>query len=238
MKKIFTLAMLLVLFFGWSSCQKVKGTGEIVNQVRGVTNFNGINLAIDGTVYFSPDSNYYLEVSAQQNMLDVLETVIGSNNTLIIRYKSGVVIGKHEPIRIFIAAPDIRSLTISGSGDILVDTPWHNQYMEASISGSGNISIVEMQADEFNVNISGSGNLQATSLEVTSQDLRISGSGNIDLVGVESETTNAHISGSGNIKVWVTKQLDVTISGSGNVSYKGDPVITQHISGSGSIIKL
>ncbi|MBN1198898.1 MAG: DUF2807 domain-containing protein [Bacteroidales bacterium] len=238
MKRIFSLIILTAFLLGFSSCEKIKGKGEVVNQTRTVTDFTGISLAIDGTVYFSPDTNYYLEVRAQQNILDILETVIGSNSTLIIRYKSGVIVGTHEPIKIFVAAPDMRSLVISGSGDILVDTPWQSQFIETSTSGSGNINISSLDTDELRVNISGSGNVQATSGTVNFQQLTISGSGNMDLLGLESDTTIATISGSGNIMVWVNKLLDVTISGSGNVSYKGNPVVNTHISGSGSVIKI
>lgn len=238
MKKTLGFILLVASLISFNSCEKIKGKGEVVSQIRNVNGFTGISLAIDATVYFSPDSSYYLEVRAQQNVLDILETVIGPSNTLIIRYKNGVIVGKHEPIEIYVAATAVRSLTISGSGDILVDTPWLNEYAEASISGSGNISVSDLSANELHINISGSGNVQAPSGTVNSQDLTISGSGNIDLLGVESDTTLATISGSGSILVWVNKLLDVTISGSGNVSYKGNPVINTHISGSGSVIKL
>ncbi|MBE0646605.1 MAG: DUF2807 domain-containing protein [Bacteroidales bacterium] len=238
MKKIIGFLMLFMCLAGFYSCEKVKGKGEVVSQTRDVTGFTGISLAIDATIYFSPDSNYYLEIMAQQNMLDILETDIGSNNSLTIKYKDGVVVGNHEPIKIFIAGPAIQSLTISGAGDILVDTPWLNALKTISISGSGNVSVTELDGDELFVNISGAGNVEATFGSVNYQEIKISGSGNVELVGVESDTTFVNISGAGNVTAWVTKLLDVTISGSGNVSYKGDPVINTHISGSGSVIKL
>jgi len=238
MKKMIGFFILIACMAGFSSCEKVKGKGDVVPQVRNVTGFTGISLAIDATVYFSPDSNYYLEVIAQQNMLDIIETVIGSNNTLTIKYKDGVIIGNHEPIKIFIAGPSMQSLNISGSGDFLVDTPWMNPLMTISISGSGNVTISELETNELHVNISGAGNVQGAMGSATYQELTISGSGNVDLVGVESETTYVNISGSGNMSVWVTKLLDITISGSGTVNYKGDPVLTTHISGSGTIVKL
>jgi len=238
MKNMIGFLILIACLAGFFSCEKVKGKGEVVSQVRNVTGFTGISLAIDATVFFSPDSNDYLEVMAQQNMLDILETVIGSNNTLTIRYKDGVVIGTHEPIKIFVAGPAIKVLTVSGSGDILVDTPWLNSLKTISISGSGNVSVSELYGNELYVNISGAGNVEATSGSVNYQEIKISGSGNVELVGVESDTTFVNISGAGNVTAWVTKLLDVTISGSGNVSYKGDPVINTHISGSGSVIKL
>lgn len=221
-----------------SSCEKIKGKGEVVAETRLINGFNGISLTIDATVFFSPDSVFYVEIKAQQNILDILQTFIGPNNTLIIKYKEGVIVGKHEPVQIFIAAPDIRNLTISGSGDILVDTPWQNEVLQTTISGSGNIGISQLNATELQANISGSGSVTASFGTVASQNLTISGSGNISLEGIESGITTTSTSGSGNITVWVTTRLDATISGSGNVYYKGDPTVVSHISGSGSIIKI
>jgi len=238
MRHIFGFIILTSLLLGFSSCEKVKGKGEVVNQTRAITGFTGISLAIDATVYFSPDTGFYLEVRAQQNILDILQTELDANNNLIIKYKPSVIVGSHEPVEIFVAAPDMRSLSISGSGDILVDTPWETQYIETVTSGSGNINISQLDANEFRATISGSGNVQASSGTVNMQHLLISGSGNMDLLGLESDTTMATISGSGNITVWVNKLLDATISGSGNISYKGNPVVNTHISGSGSVIKI
>jgi len=178
------------------------------------------------------------EVVSQQNILDVIDTYIDNNNQLVIRYKKDVVVGSHEPIEIFIAAPALSSMNISGSGDIYATNAWNEPYLEAGISGSGNISIVEMNTKELQMKISGSGNFSATNGSIDIERLTISGSGNIDLVGVEADTSYITISGSGDVSVWAVDLLDVNISGSGNVKYKGNPVIVTKISGSGSIIKI
>ena len=232
----FAILSLGILTF--SSCEKIKGKGEIVSQTRTVTGFNGVSLSIDATVYFSTDTLYYLEIKAQQNILDILESDVGENNTLLLHYRKGVIVGRHDYIEIFVAGPDVNTLNISGSGDIFVTNPWTSNYLKTTVSGSGNISVPQLDAGELHATISGSGNIQATSGTTNYETLRISGSGNIDFVGVEADTTFATISGSGNISVWVLKLLDATISGSGNIRYKGDPVVKSHISGSGSIIKI
>ncbi|MFH1160938.1 MAG: head GIN domain-containing protein [bacterium] len=239
MKTSICTSFLIFGLLGIASCEKIKGKGEVISQIRTVTGYAGINLAIDGEVFFTTDSVYYLEIQAQQNILDVLQTVVeGSGNTLVIQYKHGVHIGSHEPIKIFIAAPNINQMAINGSGDIFVTNPMLSNFLETTISGSGNISISQLEVNEFQATVSGSGNIETTMGAVNYQQLTISGSGNIDQVGVESDTTFANISGSGNISVWVNKLLDATISGSGSVMYKGNPVINSHISGSGTIIKI
>ena len=157
------LAILTLGFLSFSSCDKIKGNGEIVSQTRTVTGYTGVALAIDATVYFSTDTLYYLEIKAQQNFLDILESDVEGNNTLILQYRKGVVIGRHEPIEIFIAAPNVHTLTVSASGDIFVTNPWISSYLKTNISGSGNISVSQLDASELRATISGSGNIQVTS---------------------------------------------------------------------------
>jgi predicted small secreted protein len=238
MKNTLVCVIMLILASGLSSCDKVKGKGEVVSQLRTVTGYTGLDLSISATIYFTTDSVYYMEVRAQQNILDVLETTVGSNNTLEINFKKGVIIGKHEPIILFIAAPDVRGFDVSGSGELFVNNPLISDFVDMNISGSGNISVFQMNANELIATISGSGNIDVNTGVVNQEQLQISGSGNIDLVGIESDTTSVNISGSGNASVWATSLLDVTITGSGNVYYTGNPIIQTHISGSGSVIRL
>jgi len=230
--------LLLFLPFIFSSCEKVKGKGEVVSETRTVTGYSGISLAIDATVNFTTDTIWYLEIKAQQNILDVLETYVDGGNNLVIRYKSNVIVGKHEPIEIFVAGPDVNGFDISGSGNLFVINPLVTGYAEADISGSGNLAIYEIQANEFHQSISGSGNFQSNSGVINFEHLTISGSGNIQMEGVQADSSWVTISGSGNVTVWVEKYLDVTISGSGSVFYKGNPFVNTKISGSGSVTKI
>lgn len=235
MKKLCYLCLGILVPMSFLSCEKIKGKGEVVTETREITGFTGISLAIDATILFTPDSVYFMEVSAQQNILDVLRTSI-SNGKLIVSYQSNVIVGKHEPITIRISAPDVSSLNISGSGDIDVLTTWIGHYLETDISGSGNLTLADISANEIDSKISGSGNIHAESGLVNYEQLRISGSGDIDLLQVEADTVYADISGSGDIKVTVHKFLDVSISGSGNVGYHGTPaMINTRISGSGTV---
>ena len=238
MKNSAVFLVLFLLSIGFSSCEKVKGKGDVVSQTRTVTGYTAINLGIDAIIYFTTDSSYYLEVRAQQNILDVLETTMGSGNVLKINYRKGVLVGKHEPITIFIAAPDVREFDISGSGDIFINNPLLTHYVSMNISGSGNISAFQVETHELDVTISGSGNVSVNTGQASIERLKISGSGNIDVVGVESDSSFVTISGSGNASVWASKLLDITISGSGNVYYTGTPTIYTHISGSGSVVRL
>jgi hypothetical protein len=217
-----------------SSCQKINGKGDTVSESRTVSGYSGIELSMGATVYFTQGETYSLEIQAQENLMAYIQTDVKGDN-LVIREKSGVNLGKHDPIKIYITAPDVNYVAISGSGSINVTGLWTGGSISASIDGSGDIQIENMMAENFTTTISGSGNVKVNGGTVNYENLSIDGSGNIDLRYLESDTTYAKISGAGDIYVKVIRFLDATIDGSGNIYYYGTPVISTHISGSGNI---
>jgi len=237
MKKISFLLMMLCSSLLIVSCEKIRGKGDVTTENRTVTGYTGISLSLSGTVYFKQDSVYSLQISAQQNVIDRLVTGV-EGNTLVIKMKPHVILGTHEPIRIYISAPDVSSLDVSGSGDIYTENNWITAEINAEISGSGSITIAYAEADRFTAKISGSGSIKTLGGKVTEEDLKISGSGDIDQQNVLADNVVTGTSGSGETYVNAQKWLDVTISGSGDVYYYGNPSIEVHISGSGSLKKL
>ena len=110
--KTIKFALLALLFIAaFSSCQKITGKGETVRTFRTVTGYTGIELSMDATVFYTQGSSYSLEIEAQENLVDYIETELSGNN-LVIKERNGVDFGKHDPIRIYITAPDVSSLDI------------------------------------------------------------------------------------------------------------------------------
>ncbi|HEX2606705.1 MAG TPA: head GIN domain-containing protein [Flavisolibacter sp.] len=229
------LFSLIALIF--TSCEKITGEGPVETVNRSVSPFAGIDLRCSASVYFTQSPDYKVEVSAQRNILDVLETYV-SDNKLVVKFKNGVNVRSHEAIRVIVSAPTLRSLRVSGSGNINVTGPFNPSMLDMDISGSGSILISELHTDFMDAKISGSGNIKVVSGTATEETLKISGSGNLDLTDVVAARIRTMTSGSGNIKVTATENLDVTISGSGDVFYKGSPAINLKVSGSGKVVHL
>jgi hypothetical protein len=237
MKTIKFALFALLIAASFTSCRKINGKGEVVRISRSVSGYTGVGLSMDAMVYYTQGNVYSLEIEAQENLVGYIETIVSGNN-LIIREQHGVFLGKHDPIRIYITAPDIVSLDISGSGTINVNENWTGNYLSATISGSGTISIDTLGCNRFVSEISGSGSIEAGNGLCNYEDFTISGSGSIDMRMVDCDTTYAEISGSGDIYANIVKLLDAMISGSGNIYYYGTPAINTHISGSGNIQRL
>jgi hypothetical protein len=228
---------MLGLMFMISSCEKVSGDGPVVNETRNISNFDGLDLRVAADVYFKQDANFKVEISAQRNILEVMETYV-SNNKLVIKFRNDVRVRTHDPIIVQISAPSSSSFRLSGSGSISVTGALSPSSMELDISGSGNITIPQLTTGYLDARISGSGNININNGSATQQKLRISGSGSMDLVNILSEKADIETSGSGDIKVNATKFLDVKISGSGSVYYRNNPIINFSISGSGKVIHI
>jgi hypothetical protein len=233
--KTFLIALIVPVIF--TSCQKINGKGDVISETRTIVGYQAIELSTDATVYLAGGDENSIEILAQENILPYIQTVV-ENGRLVIKEKHGVHFGKHEPIRIYITAPGITSLTISGSGTIEATTNWQGTELHTTISGSGNIHLGYVECSLLKANISGSGSIDAEGGDAGSEDLTISGSGNINLRDVMAGNADTDISGSGDIYTQVNGVLDATISGSGNIYYDGTPQINVHISGSGNIIKL
>ncbi len=227
-----------VLATGISSCKKnvfnsIVGKGGTVTETRQITGFNSIDLSIDANVIYTQDASYYVEISGQDNVLNVLTTEV-SGGELEIDFSKWV--RKHSNITIIIHSPDIKELEVSGSGSIETSGPINTTDMDLEVSGSGNIVVSNLTTSDMEASISGSGNIEVNGGTVTNQEAKISGSGNIDFEYLQAANSACKISGSGSVTVWVTTQLDASISGSGDIKYTGTPIVNTHISGSGQVI--
>lgn len=210
-------------------CERGRG-GTVVERLD-LDAFHSIVLANDADVFLRQGPIQEVEVEAQSNIIDLLETRV-RNGEWVIGYEDCV--RDHDRVRIYITLPDIRELTLSGSGDIYGENIFYLGDVSVRITGSGDVDL-EMEADDLDLLISGSGDLALSGL-CDGQRTTISGSGDLQAFNLDSRTANIRISGSGDAEVFVTQFLDVLITGSGNVYYKGDPDIDVTITGSGRLI--
>lgn len=235
MKKLVIMLAAAAALINCSSCEKVVGEGPVQTEQRAITGFTGVSASISGKVNYVIAPVYKVELIAQRNVLDVIQTTLVGGH-LLIKVKDGVRLKANEDIVINVSAPSADYLHLSGSGNMDVSGNLAATNLDMQISGSGSITVQQAAvANELSVNISGSGNMQIGSGAAAAEDIRISGSGRFTADGVAGDRVQATISGSGDIQVKAVQTLDATISGSGSIYYRGNPVISTHISGSGRV---
>jgi hypothetical protein len=234
MRTIFFLLLSAVLL---SSChfggRRVRGNGNPGSENRSVSSFESLRALGGMDVILSPGAEYTARVEADENLLKYILTD-RDGNALVIRTRNGYNLNSRTPIKVYVTAPTIEELVITGSGTVVSRGKLTaNRRLRVRVTGSGDVK-VDVNAPEVSAEANGSGNIILTGA-TRNFNAEINGSGEMRCFNLLSENTGVRISGSGSAEVYASKQLDVRISGSGDVAYKGSPTINQHIAGSGSV---
>jgi len=235
----FFIAALVAIVLLTTACnpfETVKGRGEVISENRSVGTFTSVEASGDLEVYLSQGAAQPVRVEGQDNILDVLETFV-RNNELVIRYKTGVTVRRHEPVRIYIINPELNAVKVTGSGEAIGQTNWSVNDFRASVSGSGKLEITLVDAEDISSEISGSGNMYLKGNSLT-HETEVSGSGNVRAFDLITKEAKARISGSGDCELTARDKLEARISGSGTIRYKGNPVIDSRITGSGRVVNM
>jgi hypothetical protein len=229
---LFILSLLVITVM--PACRKVSGHGPVVSETRSVSGFQEVKTDFTGDVFVTQGSNYNVRIEAQQNIIDVIETVL-NDGILTIRGKSNTIIRPDTRIKVYVTMPRIDGLMVNGSGNTIVENTITTSNLYMKVSGSGNITVPKLDASSVDANISGSGEINIWDGTVSNEYIDITGSGDMDFSGLRASTGEVRISGSGDARVYVTGSLKVRISGSGDVYYRGTPSIDVSISGSGKL---
>ncbi|HEX4958621.1 MAG TPA: head GIN domain-containing protein [Lacibacter sp.] len=239
MNRLYAAAMLAMILFTVTSCRwrSVRGNGNVITSNRNEGTFNGVKTAGSFDLYVTQGDDYSVRIEAEENLMKYILTEV-ENGELKVRVKRGVNLRPRQDMKVFVTAPRFKELGIAGSGNIIAETNLSSDSpMEFSISGSGDIRAIAVDAPKITVRIAGSGN---ASLAGSTRDAvyRIAGSGDIKCRDLKTENTEVHIAGGGNVWSYCSQNLDVHIAGSGDVHYAGNPVnVKQKIAGSGNMIK-
>ena len=191
--------------------KKIQGSGNIISESRELNNFTSIILlgSIDVNIKTSESNNCV--VVADDNLIPYIKTEVVNNKLNISLNES---YSSEEKLVVNINTPN---------------------YDEVSLSGSGNINILDFKNNNLSLNISGSGNITGNG-EVETLVVKINGSGNLMSKEIKSKFATITINGSGDAEVFASDSISAKINGSGNIKYFGNPEnVDSIINGSGDI---
>ncbi|MBN2613557.1 MAG: DUF2807 domain-containing protein [Bacteroidales bacterium] len=204
----------------------------MAQETRNPGSFNSINLALAADVELVKSNEFKIVLYADENDLEKIETKV-NNNSLDIKKKNWADhIGNKVKMKIFL--PDLKALTVSGSGKIFSSNRIENKELNLSVTGSGFINLEKNSAKSIRATITGSGNIKMGSDEnADNLKLVITGSGSCESTAMKIGSVDVSITGSGSARVNVTDELNTHITGSGSVYYAGNPLVNATSTGSG-----
>jgi hypothetical protein len=233
----FGVAAILIVAAVAAGCVQVTvdGSGNVATESRDVSGFNTLALGGDGVLTITVGEKEALTVTADDNLLDYIETMVEDGRLTIGRTPeaSRMRLRPSARIRYDLTVVELRAIAVSGAASVVGETLPGEEF-DIAVSGSGDVEIERIAARRLSVAISGSGGVgvagRADVLAVA-----ISGSGRYRGGELESLRASCAASGSGDATVWVDDELEVGVSGSGSVSYYGEPSVRKDVSGTGRV---
>jgi hypothetical protein len=221
MKHQMKFALVIIICLVCTNCvfadKGLKGSGNVIKEIREAESFNQIN--IDGifNIHLSQGEKEAIEVEADDNLLKYVKTDI-RNGVLSIDFTYSKGIQKSTKLNIYITLTDINQLELGGIGNVSCLTDLHLNKLKLINSGIGAINL-KGKASEVYMKNSGIGKIKATEFEVAYLKVKASGIGTV--------------------RVNATKELSVSLSGVGSVFYSGEPELKDiNISGIGKFSQI
>ena len=135
-------------------------------------------------------------------------SVYSDGNTLVLTQKTaaGWYNFDGEGVKVYVSAPNITAVTVSGSGDFDVNGALTTGRLEVNVRGSGDVDMKSVVCDEASVKVYGSGDVEIKKLVARrTADIGVYGSGDVELKG-SVRGLKKLVKGSGEIKTGKLKK--------------------------------
>lgn len=238
MKNAHRFSFLPVLLALVITAFRLHPTDERQRQTREVAAFTEVELAGASQVVLTQGSPQKVEIEGPAAAVARFEASVKKGRLYLVdqpapggRPYSG---DRDGTVTVFITAPTLTALSVSGSGELVVEGPLKTDALSLALSGSGGMRVAALTANALRTAASGSGNITLGG-EVPTFSVAMSGSGNLMAKRLKTKTANISLNGSGNAGLFVTGELNAALKGSGNVSVAGGATVRSSTQGSGHV---
>lgn len=232
MKNVLKLmALVFVMAISLTAC--VNGKGDVVIQTFEISGFTKIDHGIKGDIVLVNDVNQFVEVHAQQNIIDILK-IEKNGSTLEFRTKAAKSIGNYEELTYYVHCPVVEYIKIGGKGSVKGNDITSDNF-SCKLTADGKLELTEVNSSYVEIIATGAGNVIMKG-NSDKTDIGVGSSAFIQCFELSSDNCDVQLKGNGSIQVKANNTLKVLISGSGTVYYKGTPSIDPTVTGSGIIV--
>lgn len=210
----------------------IKGSGNLIEEVREVGEFTGVNVGHGITLKLSQGENTEVKVKSDDNIINHVTTVV-TEGVLKIRYKNKIVNNAHTTV--FVTSNLLNSIKASSGSEVSSEMELKIPQLNLKAS-SGAIWNLKIQSDSIYCEMSSGseGEIVGTS---SFMNLKLSSGGEIDAQSLVLENCKVKTSSGGIGKLNVNSSLEVNASSGGEIYYKGNAKVNSKLSSGGSVIK-
>lgn len=208
------LAMMMISAMNVYSAVEISIVKGGIEQERHIGSFNSIKSSSSIDIFIKQGSTQSVKVVGSEGLIDKVITEVNSSTLNIytddMRRSTG-------DLAVYITMPELKSLKLTGSGDVKSENTISCKDMDFMVTGSGDLSI-DLNATNVDGEITGSGDVKVRGIMGVFK-IQISGSGDLNAVDLMLEECMVRQSGSGDIRMEGScKNLNITGSSSGDVS--------------------
>jgi hypothetical protein len=218
------LLFLMVLLVG---C----GRGEVESQAPqqqrafAARDFNSVDLAGADDVRIVYGKNFAVSASGPAKALKRLDIRVEGGVLKLGRLKeeNGWNLGwarDEKSATIAVTMPVIRSAVLSGAGDLDIKTATAPDSFSARLSGSGNLTVDNVQARAVDLITTGAGDILARGT-AEAMAARLSGAGSLDARGLQVKDADIRLSGAGDVHANVSGTARGVLTGVGSIDVEG-----------------
>ena len=210
----------LMLLAGSASAQ----AGKPIQRKLLVASFENIVVIGDISVNVQTGKSPSAIASGDKRVLESLRLErVGTTLRLrlqdIVNNNKGVPIT--APLRVTLTTQNIKDITLSGNGSLVVSEVKQQNLARMLIAGNGSVSIGQLIADQFSATINGNGKINLGGGTVRDARVTIDGAGGFE--GAKVQTRKLRIEHIGNAvsTATVAEGTDIYNNGSGNITIGG-----------------
>ena len=170
------------------------------------------------TIFASPKDMEHVKAKVKNNQL-YLSVIIDKKKMKKMKYSTSIL---SEDVIVYVTSPELVKASCVGSGEFIATTDIKSEDVKFDISGTGEIKLKKVTADNMTLNIAGAGDIK------------------IDNVDAVCQKTVLSVAGAGEISASFTdcNELKCSIAGAGEIELKGKVAnYSESIAGAGKIKK-
>ena len=170
------------------------------------------------TIFASPKDMEHVKAEVKNNQL-YLSVIIDKKKMKKMKYSTSIL---SEDVIVNVTSPKLVKASCVGSGEFIATTDIKSEDVKFDISGTGEIKLKKVTADNMTLNIAGAGDIK------------------IDNVDAVCQKTVLSVAGAGEISASFTdcNELKCSIAGAGEIELKGKVAnYSESIAGAGKIKK-
>ncbi|MHB1317983.1 MAG: GIN domain-containing protein, partial [Anaerolineae bacterium] len=140
--------------------QRIRPSGNIVTETRDVGAFHSVDLRAFGAVEIVQGEPQSLTVEGSDNIVSHVVTRVQRGVLALETDEEIYVLGDSDGsvLTFRITMPEVRALTLSGAGDIRMDS-LSARDLDLTVPGAGNITIDALVADSLGISLPGLGDI-------------------------------------------------------------------------------